>query len=133
MGSPASGRRSESLAPRCPMPLAIDPTSVSAPRAKQRRSALAGLWRTYWKRPTDQGRNRLVEAHQPLVHEVVQRFAQRLPRSVERGDLMTAANVGLMAAVTSFDPTRRVRFEIYAELRIRGALLDELRSQDWLP
>jgi RNA polymerase sigma factor for flagellar operon FliA len=75
----------------------------------------------------------LVEAYQHLVQEVLGRFAQRLPRSVDRGDLGTAGNVGLMAAVESFDPTRKVRFEIYAEMRIRGAILDELRAQDWLP
>jgi RNA polymerase sigma factor for flagellar operon FliA len=67
------------------------------------------------------------------VREFVVRFAQRLPRSVDRGDLATAANVGLMAAVESFDPARKVRFEVYAEARIRGAVLDELRTQDWLP
>jgi RNA polymerase sigma factor for flagellar operon FliA len=92
-----------------------------------------GLWRAYWKSPTDERRNRLVESYQGLVGEVVHRFAQRLPRSVDRGDLGTAANVGLMAAVASYDPTRRVRFETYAEMRIRGAVLDELRTQDWLP
>jgi RNA polymerase sigma factor for flagellar operon FliA len=93
----------------------------------------AALWRAYGKRPTVQGRNRLVEAYQFLVGEVVQRFALRLPRSVDRGDLAAAASVGLMAAIESFDPTRRVRFETYAEMRARGAVLDELRAQDWLP
>ena len=48
-------------------------------------------------------------------------------------DLDTAGNVGLMGAISSFDSTRGVRFESYAEMRIRGALLDELRAQDWLP
>ena len=91
------------------------------------------LWRAFWKKPTDQRRNRLVEAHQSLVREIVGRFASRLPRSVDRGDLETAANFGLIAAIASFDPTREVRFEIYAEMRIRGAVLDELRAQDWLP
>jgi len=91
------------------------------------------LWRAFWKHPSDQRRNRLVEAYQPLVHEIVQRLALRLPRNVDRGDLGTAANVGLMAAIASFDPARQVRFEVYAELRIRGSVLDELRQQDWLP
>ena len=91
------------------------------------------LWRAYWKGPDDQRRNRLVVAYQPLVREIVHRLAQRLPRNVDRGDLETAANVGLMSAITSYDPTRRVRFEAYAEMRIRGALLDELRHMDWLP
>jgi len=100
---------------------------------KTRRPRHTALWRAYRKAPSDELRNRLVEAYQSLVGEVVFRFAQRLPRSVDRGDLTTAGNVGLMAAVTSFDPTRKVRFEIYAETRVRGAMLDELRNQDWLP
>ncbi|MFN0006958.1 MAG: sigma-70 family RNA polymerase sigma factor [Planctomycetota bacterium] len=91
------------------------------------------LWATYRKRPEDTARNRLVEAYQPLVREVVRRFGYRLPRSVERGDLDTAANFGLMSAIEGFDPSRGVRFESYCELRVKGALLDELRNQDWLP
>jgi RNA polymerase sigma factor for flagellar operon FliA len=115
------------------MHLVIDPTLVTAARPGEGNSGRGQLWRRHWKHPSDQTRNRLVEAYQGLIRDIVQRFAQRLPRSVERGDLLTAANVGLMGAVASFDPTRRVRFEVYAEMRIRGALLDELRSQDWLP
>ena len=91
------------------------------------------LWRAFWRSASDEHRNRLVEAYQYLVDEVVGRYAARLPRVVDRGDLETAANVGLIAAIGSFDPSRRVRFEAYGEMRIRGALLDELRSQDWLP
>ena len=91
------------------------------------------LWQGYRRQPCDERRNALVEAYQHLVRRVVQRFAARLPRTVDRGDLLAAANVGLMAAIQSYDPERRVRFESYAEMRIRGALLDELRSEDWLP
>ena len=112
------------------MDLVADHTTKTPRGARPDKPA---LWRAYWKKRSDLRRNRLVEAYQRLVRDVVARFAQRLPRSVERGDLETAANVGLMAAVTSFDPTRRVRFEIYAEMRVRGAVLDELRAQDWLP
>jgi RNA polymerase sigma factor for flagellar operon FliA len=93
----------------------------------------AKLWRGWRRAPSDELRNALVEAYQHLVHDMVRRLAVRLPRSVDRGDLETAANVGLMSAITSFDPRRGVRFESYCELRIRGALLDELRTQDWLP
>lgn len=114
------------------MELATDATPPTTRRGPHR-YVTPSLWRAYWKAPGDQTRNRLVEAYQLLVREVVARFAQRLPRSVDRGDLGTAASVGLMAAVESFDPGRKVRFEIYAELRIRGAALDELRTQDWLP
>jgi RNA polymerase sigma factor for flagellar operon FliA len=98
-----------------------------------RRAAHRALWRAFWKSPTDLRRNRLVEAYHFLVREVVQRFSVRLPRSVDRGDLQTAGSVGLMAAIASFDPGRNVRFEVYGEARIRGAILDELRQQDWLP
>jgi len=114
------------------MELATDQSSPTSRRAPHR-YVKPGLWRAYWKAPSDQTRNRLVEAYQLWVREIVARLGQRLPRSVDRGDLGTAANVGLMAAVESFDPSRRVRFEVYAELRIRGAVLDELRTQDWLP
>lgn len=113
----------------------MDLVTDQPPSKPRRRARLAkpSFWHAYWKKPSDECRNRLVEAYQPLVKEIVVRFAQRLPRSVDRGDLETAGNVGLMAAVASFDPARKVRFEIYAEVRIRGAMLDELRTQDWLP
>jgi len=118
--------------PEASMDLATQ-TVPKTPHEAPRKPRKPALWNAYWRAPTVQRRNRLVEDYQPLVREIVTRFAQRLPRSVDRGDLETAANVGLMAAVTSFDPSRRVRFEVYAELRIRGAVLDELRQQDWLP
>jgi RNA polymerase sigma factor for flagellar operon FliA len=106
----------------------------AARRAQEaRRRSAARLWSAYLRGPSDQARNRLVEWYQPLAREIVRRFAGRLPRSVDRGDLETAASVGLMAAVEGFDPERGVPFESYCELRVRGALLDELRSQDWLP
>jgi len=109
--------------------------ATDAPSAVLRspRTEVDELWCDYRTAPSDETRNALVEAYQPLVRRIVQRFSVRLPRLVDRGDLVTAANVGLMAAVVSFDPTREVRFESYSESRIRGALLDELRTQDWLP
>lgn len=94
---------------------------------------IESLWGEYRCAPCDDRRNRLVEAYQTLVAEIVRRFAMRLPRSVDRGDLLTAGNVGLMSAIEGFDPERGVRFESYCELRVKGALLDELRTQDWLP
>ncbi len=98
-----------------------------------RESELDRLWRRYRRRTDDEVRNRLVEEYQVFVREIVRRFATRLPRSVDRGDLETAANFGLISAIESFDNERGVRFESYCELRVRGALLDELRTQDWLP
>lgn len=100
---------------------------------EQRRSLLQSLWTEYHRDPSTLHRNALVEEYQGFIREVVRRFASRLPRSVDRGDLETAATVGLMAAVANFEPERGVPFEPYCEQRVRGALLDELRSQDWLP
>lgn len=102
-------------------------------RNPERERELERLWAAYRRDPCDPNRNALVEAYRPLAREIARRFAMKLPRSVDRGDLTTAADVGLMAAVAGFDPGRGVRFESYCELRVKGALLDELRTQDWLP
>lgn len=91
------------------------------------------LWVAFLTAPSDESRNDLVEAYQTLVKRIVARFIARLPRTVDRGDLMTAANVGLIRGIESYDPTRGVRFESYCERRVRGSVLDELRAQDWLP
>jgi len=116
-------------------PEAVGPKRKRASRAPSRARAteLERLWSRYRTRHDDLLRNQLVEHYQPLVEELVRRFALRLPRNVDRGDLSTAANVGLMGALEGFDPERGVRFESYCELRVKGALLDELRTQDWLP
>ena len=90
------------------------------------------LWLAYARSPGDESRNRLIEHYQPLVAQIVRRCAARLPRLIDRGDLDTAANLGLIDAIEGFDPARGVRFEAYCERRVRGALLDELRNQDWL-
>jgi RNA polymerase sigma factor for flagellar operon FliA len=103
---------------------------LTTSRARER--DLSRLWRAYRKKPRASVRNELVELYQDLVRDIVRRFAGRLPRRVDPGDLTTAANVGLMASIESFDPERGVRFESYCELRIKGALVDELRTQDWL-
>jgi RNA polymerase sigma factor for flagellar operon FliA len=100
-------------------------------RARERE--LDHLWKLYRRHSTDESRNALVAKYQRLVARIVRRFVVRLPKTVDQGDLDTAANFGLMSAIESFDPKRGVRFESYCELRIKGALLDELRNQDWLP
>ena len=104
-----------------------------APKHGGLRDVVQQLWAAYRKSKASEERNELVEHYQHLVAQVVGRLGARLPRSVDRGDLETAGNVGLMAAIASFDPKRGVRFEAYADMRIRGALLDELRCEDWLP
>jgi RNA polymerase sigma factor for flagellar operon FliA len=68
----------------------------------------------------------------PLVHHVVSDVAGRLPRFVDRDDLVAAGMLGLTQAARSFDASRGVTFQVYARVRIRGAILDELRSRDWV-
>lgn len=69
----------------------------------------------------------------PYVKYIVQRIALRLPPHIETEDLVNAGILGLIDAMNKFNPKREVRFKTYAENRIRGAILDELRSQDWIP
>lgn len=73
----------------------------------------------------------LVRANLPLVDYVVAEIANRVPRHVNRDDLVSAGMIGLAQAARSFDPARGIRFDRYASTRIRGALLDELRRADW--
>jgi RNA polymerase sigma factor for flagellar operon FliA len=75
----------------------------------------------------------LIQAYAPLVKYLAQRLACRLPASVCLDDLISAGVLGLMDAIEKYDPTRGTTFKTYAELRIRGAMLDELREWDWVP
>src|ERR1700688_1195257 len=78
-------------------------------------------------------RNRLVELYLPLVKYNGERIWSRLPKGVELDDLVSAGVFGLMDAIDAFDLTRGVKFETYCVPRIRGAMLDELRTMDWVP
>ncbi|MEU6697365.1 FliA/WhiG family RNA polymerase sigma factor [Pseudonocardia sp. NPDC046786] len=91
------------------------------------------LWRAFLAHRCPDVRRRLVERHARLVRGVGTKLAVRLPTSIELADLMQSGTFGLMEAVDRFDPVRGVRFEGYAAQRIRGAMLDELRAQDWVP
>jgi RNA polymerase sigma factor for flagellar operon FliA len=73
----------------------------------------------------------LVRAHLPLVHYLVAEVSQRIPAHVSRDDLESAGMAGLAQAARSYDADRGVPFDRFASRRIRGALLDELRSRDW--
>ena len=78
-------------------------------------------------------RNRLVERYMPLVRYNGDRIWQRLPDGVELDDLISAGIFGLMDAIDAYDMDRGVKFETYCVPRIRGAMLDELRTMDWVP
>ena len=71
--------------------------------------------------------------HLPLVHTVVDRVCAHLPPNVDRDDLFHAGVIGLMDALNRFDATRDNTFSTYAVMRIRGAVIDELRARDWVP
>jgi RNA polymerase sigma factor for flagellar operon FliA len=78
-------------------------------------------------------RNILIERHYPLVRYIAERLLQTLPKSIELDDLVSAGLFGLMDAIRGFDVSRGIKFKTYCSTRIRGAILDQLRSQDWVP
>ncbi len=80
-----------------------------------------------------QVRQKIIVEYAPLVKFIAQRIASRLPSNIELDDLMSCGVIGLMDAIEKFDATRQNKFKTYAEFRIRGAILDELRAQDWVP
>lgn len=77
-------------------------------------------------------RDELIERGLPIVRRLAFRLARRLPPNVDVGDLIGAGTEGLLKAIEAYDETSAARFETYAELRVRGAILDELRAQDSL-
>jgi RNA polymerase sigma factor for flagellar operon FliA len=92
------------------------------------------LWTEFKQDQDNQDlRNRLVEIYLPLVKYNGERIWSRLPEGVELDDLISAGVFGLMDAIDAFDLSRGVKFETYCVPRIRGAMLDELRTMDWVP
>lgn len=78
-------------------------------------------------------RNELIERYYPLVRYIAERLLQTLPKSIELDDLVSAGQFGLMDAIRGFDPERGIKFKTYCSTRVRGSILDQLRSQDWVP
>jgi RNA polymerase sigma factor for flagellar operon FliA len=93
----------------------------------------AALWAAYRRAPGHATRDRLVLHYHSLVRAVVRRTVERLPGHVELADLVQSGVFGLLEAIERYDPSRCPHFESYAVPRIRGAVLDELRAQDWVP
>lgn len=92
------------------------------------------LWREYKRDPSNiELRNRLIEIYMPLVRYNGERIWARLPEGVDLEDLISAGVFGLINAIEAFDLDRGVKFETYCVPRIRGAMLDELRTMDWVP
>ena len=94
---------------------------------------LEAIWVTYKKTKDQNLRNILIEHHMPLVRMIAERVLQTLPKSIELDDLSSAGTFGLMDAIDGFDLSRGIKFKTYCTTRIRGSILDELRSQDWVP
>src|SRR5439155_22884891 len=109
------------------------PSSGRKPMAVQVETDIAQVWLAYRAEPTVELRNQLVENYLPLVKYNAERIWARLPDGVELDDLISAGVFGLMDAIDAFDLTRGVKFETYCVPRIRGAMLDELRTMDWVP
>ncbi len=91
------------------------------------------LWQEYTQTRDPELRNELIETYLPIVKYNADRVCAKLPDEVDIDDLMSAGIFGLMDAIESFDLSRGVKFETYCTLRIRGAILDELRTMDWVP
>lgn len=78
-------------------------------------------------------RDQLILEHLPQIKYIAQRISTKLPSHIELNDLVSAGVLGLLDAIEKFDPGRGVKFKTYAELRIKGAILDSLRNLDWAP
>ncbi len=91
------------------------------------------VWEQFHKTREEKYRNLLMENYRNLVRYCAERLHSKLPDKVELDDLISAGIFGLMDAIDAFDPARGVKFETYCSPRIRGSILDELRSMDWVP
>jgi RNA polymerase sigma factor FliA len=96
-------------------------------------AALVDLWTRYAEDRDSGLRDRLILHYAPLVKYVAGRVGSGLPAHVEQADLVSYGTFGLIDAITRYEPSREVKFESYAMARIRGAIIDELRSTDWIP
>ncbi|HLM62791.1 MAG TPA: FliA/WhiG family RNA polymerase sigma factor [Acidimicrobiales bacterium] len=94
---------------------------------------ITSSWKAYKGHACRDSRDALILHYAPLVHYVAGRVAVNLPRTVDRSDLFGSGVFGLIDAIEKFEPARGFRFETYAIARIKGNMVDELRSLDWVP
>jgi RNA polymerase sigma factor for flagellar operon FliA len=107
--------------------------SVQIQEKKRDYTNIEEVWRDFKRTGEKDLRNALIEKYLPLVKYIAERLLAKLPQNIELDDLTSAGIFGLMDAIEGFDLTRGVKFETYCTTRIRGAILDELRSLDWVP
>ena len=91
------------------------------------------LWEAYRKKPSQELREQLIIEYSQLVKLVAGRLSMYLGYNVDYDDLVSYGIFGLIDAIDKFDLTKNVKFETYASLRIRGAILDQIRKMDWIP
>jgi RNA polymerase sigma factor FliA len=94
---------------------------------------LRELWRRHKQESDERARERLVLAYSPLVKFIAGRMASGLPAHVDEADLVSYGLLGLIGAIERYEVDRDVKFETFAVARIKGAIIDELRSLDWVP
>ncbi len=91
------------------------------------------VWKKYRLKKDIETRNQLAEHYLPLVKIVAGRIAISLPPHIDREDLISSGFFGLIDAIERFEIKRNIKFETYASVRVRGAMIDYLRSKDWIP
>jgi RNA polymerase sigma factor FliA len=96
-------------------------------------SAIGDLWAEFKRSGNRDARDRLIVHYSPLVKYVAGRVSAGLPHSIEQADLVSYGIFGLIDAIEKFDTSRNIKFETYAITRIKGSIIDELRSIDWVP
>ena len=108
-------------------------SSDEAPAVERFERGIAELWDAYKNTGSVDARNRLILHYAPLVKYVAGRVSAGLPQTIEQADLVSYGMFGLIDAIDKFDLGRGYKFETYAISRIRGSIIDELRSIDWVP
>jgi RNA polymerase sigma factor FliA len=98
-----------------------------------RQTDMKDVWSSYKKTGDEKAREQLVLAYSPLVKFVAGRMSSGLPAHIEESDLISYGLLGLIGAIERFDPQREIKFETFAVSRIKGSIIDELRSLDWVP
>jgi len=102
-------------------------------KKKTKQSAIEKIWILFKETNDQDARDKLILQYSPLVKYVAGRVSANLPSNVEKADLISYGIFGLMDAIEKYDLSRKIKFETYAVARIKGAIIDELRSLDWVP
>jgi RNA polymerase sigma factor FliA len=140
MAKPAAGaKQKKGTANKKKASAAAKKQSASAPKKQTRQKKVEApteadlLWAEYKDNHSHEAREKVILHYAPLVKYVAGRVSTGLPPSVEFGDLVSYGVFGLLDAIEKYDPTRGIKFETYAIARIKGAIIDELRADDWVP